>query len=30
LDDGVKKQLIERMEGSARGAGMDALPQRDE
>jgi trimethylamine--corrinoid protein Co-methyltransferase len=28
LDDGVKAALIERMEGAARDAGMDALPQR--
>jgi trimethylamine--corrinoid protein Co-methyltransferase len=29
LDDGVKEELIKRMEGEAREAGMDALPQRD-
>jgi trimethylamine--corrinoid protein Co-methyltransferase len=29
LDEGVQAQLIERMEGAARSAGMDALPQRD-
>jgi trimethylamine--corrinoid protein Co-methyltransferase len=30
LDDGVKAQLIERMEGAAKDSGMDALPGRDE
>ena len=29
LDDGVKAQLIERMERAAKDAGMDALPPRD-
>jgi len=29
LDDGVQAQLVERMEGAARSAGMDTLPQRD-
>lgn len=29
LDDGVKAQLIERMEGAAKDSGMDALPPRD-
>ena len=29
LDDGVKAQLVERMEGAAKEAGMDALPQRE-
>jgi len=29
LDDGVKAQLIERMEGAAKDSGMDALPSRD-
>jgi trimethylamine--corrinoid protein Co-methyltransferase len=29
LDDGVKAQLIERMEGAARVSGMDALPSRE-
>ena len=29
LDDDVKAQLIDRMEGAAKDAGMDALPQRD-
>ena len=29
LDDAVKEQLVERMEGAARGAGMDALPARN-
>jgi trimethylamine--corrinoid protein Co-methyltransferase len=29
LDQGVKAQLIERMEGAAHSAGMDALPPRD-
>jgi trimethylamine--corrinoid protein Co-methyltransferase len=29
LDEGIQAQLVERMEGAARGAGMDALPQRD-
>jgi len=29
LDDGVKAQLIERMEGAAKDAGMDALPSRE-
>jgi trimethylamine--corrinoid protein Co-methyltransferase len=30
LDDGVKAQLIERMEAAARGAGMHALPPREQ
>jgi len=30
LDDGVKAQLIERMENAAKDSGMDALPARDE
>ena len=29
LDEGVQAQLVERMEGAARSAGMDTLPQRD-
>ena len=29
LDDGVKAELIERMESAAMEAGMDALPERD-
>ena len=29
LDDGVQAQLIKRMEGAAREAGMDSLPQRN-
>jgi trimethylamine--corrinoid protein Co-methyltransferase len=29
LDDEVKRGLIDRMEGAAREAGMDALPERD-
>jgi trimethylamine--corrinoid protein Co-methyltransferase len=29
LDDGVKAQLVDRMEAAARDAGMDKLPQRD-
>ena len=29
LDDGVKAQLVERMEAAAKEAGMDKLPQRD-
>jgi trimethylamine--corrinoid protein Co-methyltransferase len=29
LDDGVKAQLIERMESAAKESGMDALPSRD-
>ena len=29
LEEGVKAQLIERMEGAARDAGMDTLPARD-
>ncbi|MFO8174507.1 MAG: trimethylamine methyltransferase family protein [Longimicrobiales bacterium] len=29
LDDGLKAQLVERMENAAREAGMDTLPQRD-
>jgi trimethylamine--corrinoid protein Co-methyltransferase len=29
LNDGVKAQLIERMEGAAKASGMDALPSRD-
>ena len=29
LDDGVKAQLVERMEGAAKDSGMDALPSRD-
>ena len=29
LDDGVKAQLIERMESAAKDAGMDDLPSRE-
>jgi len=29
LDDGVKAQLVERMEAAAKDSGMDALPSRD-
>ncbi len=29
LDEGVQAQLVEHMEGAARSAGMDTLPQRD-